>query len=124
MYRGWVEKEEYHRLLHNALCFIHPSSFESLGIALLEAFAAGVPGLVSKASRVLVDHCRASNGGLWFEGYDEFEVTLKMLVEEPELRRVLGRNGRNYVTGRFSLKALRRRLQELFPPTAALPDPS
>jgi glycosyltransferase involved in cell wall biosynthesis len=119
VFRGWVEKEEFDRLLRDSLCFIHPSSFESLGIVLLEAFAVGVPALVSQASRVLVDHCRRSNGGLWFEGNEEFDITLKTLVEQPELRRALGRNGRHYVIQQFSLQALRRRLQELFPPAGA-----
>lgn len=119
VYRGRVEYDEFRRLLRHARCFIHPSSYESLGIVLLEAFVEGVPGLVNKASGVLVDHCRRSNGGLWFEGYDEFEITLKMLLEQPELRRTLGRNGRHYVIDHFSLDAYRRRLRELFPPAGA-----
>jgi glycosyltransferase involved in cell wall biosynthesis len=115
VYQGRVERDELYRLLRDARCFIHPSSYESLGIALLEAFAVGVPGLVNEASQVLADHCRHSNGGLWFEGYEEFEAALKTLLEQPELRRELGRNGRTYVVEHFSLEAYQRRLRTLFP---------
>lgn len=115
VYHGRVERDEFHRLLRDAHCFIHPSSYESLGIALLEAFAVGVPGLVNEASQVLADHCRRSNGGLWFAGYEGFETALKMLLEQPGLRQMLGRNGRSYAIEHFSLQAYQQRLRALFP---------
>jgi len=75
-----------------------PSEYESLSIALLEAWSVGKPVLVSARSEVLVGQCRRSHGGLWYRDTAEFSAALQCLLEGLDLRRVLGSQGREFVS--------------------------
>lgn len=48
--QSFVSDAEMKVLFENALAFIHPSRYEGFGIPILDAFAAGCPALVAKAS--------------------------------------------------------------------------
>ena len=56
--------------------------------------AVGTPILANARSAVLVEHCVASNGGLYYADRDEFVEALKLLVADERLRAAMGRNGR------------------------------
>ena len=109
---GFVSEEEKHEAMAGALTFCHPSVNESLGIVLLESWLAGTPGLVHAGSEVLAYQCRTSNGGLWFRVYPEFEMELRLLIENDDLRRALGENGRRYVLEEYSWDAVQRRFED------------
>lgn len=47
-FAGWVPEEEKQRLLAGAEFLVHPALFESFGIAVLEALAAGCPVLATR----------------------------------------------------------------------------
>lgn len=82
--------------------FVMPSGYESLSFALLEAWSAGKPALVNAQAKVLVEHCRRSNGGLWYQNAAEFSAAIHVLeAEGPRL----GRQGRTYVENCFSWEA-------------------
>ena len=53
--------------------------------------------LANARSEVLVDHCLASNAGLFYADRHEFVECLDTLVGDERLRAALGRNGRDYV---------------------------
>ncbi len=99
---GFVDEPTKRNAMAGALAFCHPSVNESFGIVLLESFMAGTPGLVHAGSAVLQHQCRASNGGLWFRNYPEFEESLSLLCDQPDLRRALGAAGRRYVQSEFA----------------------
>ena len=96
-YLGYLSEEEKSAAVAGASVAVCPSHYESLSIALLEAFAQSVPGLVNAGSAVLKDHCLRSNGGLYYENGDEFVEALDVLAAQPSLRRALGTGGRRYV---------------------------
>ena len=77
-----------------ALAFVHPSTFESFGIVLLESFLAGTPALVHARSEVLRWQCRRSGGGLWFRHYPDFEEELLLLLNNENLRKRMGAAGK------------------------------
>lgn len=79
--------------------FIMPSAFESFSFALLEAWASGKPALVNSRAKVLVDHCRRSNGGLWYGNAAEFSAAARTVMANGP---VLGEQGRRYVEEFFS----------------------
>ncbi len=110
---GFVSETEKREAMAGASVFIHPSTNESFGIVLLEAWLAGTPALVHARSAVLSWQCRQSGAGLWFAYYPEFEAMLDRLLDDDALRRGLGQRGRAYVSSTYSPEAISRRLFSL-----------
>jgi glycosyltransferase involved in cell wall biosynthesis len=96
-FAGQLPDQERSHAVEAATVVVVPSPFESLSIIALEAFAAGTPILANARSEVLVDHCRRSNAGLYYENRDEFVECLRLLMTDERLRLAMGRNGREYV---------------------------
>ena len=92
-YLGHLSEDEKHAAMAGAKVVVCPSPYESLSIVLLEAFSLGTPGLVSSRSAVLEDHCRRSNGGLFYGNGAEFAEALDLLVRGHGMRERLGRTG-------------------------------
>jgi glycosyltransferase involved in cell wall biosynthesis len=96
-YLGYLSEAEKLAAMAGAKAVLCPSPYESLSIVLLEAFSVGTPGLVSSRSPVLLDHCRRSNGGLFYGSAEEFAEALDLLVHGSLVGERLGENGRAYV---------------------------
>ena len=107
---GFVGEQEKHEAMAGALAFVHPSTFESFGIVLLESFLAGTPALVHAHSEVLSWQCRRSGGGLWFRHYPDFEEELLLLLNDEGLRKRMGAAGREYVSKEYSWESVEKRL--------------
>ncbi len=106
---GFVSEERKHSVMAGAFVFCHPSVNESFGIVLLEAWLAGAPALVHARGAVLPWHCRRSNGGLWFAGYDEFEEALLFMLANPELCSGMSAAGRRYVLREYDRDIIDKR---------------
>lgn len=102
IYVGYLSEQEKQEALMGAACVLIPSVMESLSLLLLESFAARTPVLVKEGSAVLKDHCIKSNGGLFYNDYDEFSASVDFLLERPHLRHLLGANGQKYVEKFYS----------------------
>ena len=97
---GFVGDEEKWEAMIACDWLIMPSPHESLSMALLEAWSVGRPALVNGACDVLTSHCRESNGGLWYNNFQEWSAALSV-VNEPT-RAILGEQGRRYVHNQYS----------------------
>jgi len=75
---------------------VNPSAYESFSLVLLEAWSVDVPVLVNASCAATMEHCRRSGGGLWFDSYRTFEVTVERLVADDRLRRTLAAAGHHY----------------------------
>jgi glycosyltransferase involved in cell wall biosynthesis len=100
-FAGTLPDEERLHALEAATVVVVPSPHESLSLLALEAFAVGTPVLANGRSPVLVDHCRRSNAGLYYEDRWEFIEALKLLTRDPELRAAMGRHGQAYVNANY-----------------------
>ncbi|MBI2437768.1 MAG: glycosyltransferase family 4 protein [Lentisphaerae bacterium] len=109
---GFLAEEEKHEALAGAVAFCHPSVNESFGIVILESWLARAPVLVSARCAVNLDHCRKSNGGLWFGVYPEFEEVLLALLQQESLRRALGEAGRAYVLREYAWDTIAQKFQD------------
>jgi len=118
-YLGYLSEEEKAAALAGARAVICPSPYESLSIVLLEGMALGTPALATARSAVLLDHCRRSNGGLWYRDADEFVEALDLLVREEPLREALGANGRAYVRQSYRWDAVIERYRSLIEAVAS-----
>ena len=109
---GFLSETDKRNAMAGALAFCHPSTYESLGIVILESWMAGTPCLVHSGSKVLADQCRRSNGGLWFRCYPDFEEELSAIMDDDSLGSQLGANGRSFVQKEYSRDAVKGRLKE------------
>jgi glycosyltransferase involved in cell wall biosynthesis len=98
---GFVDEEDKWDALAACEALIMPSAFESLSIALLEAWDVGKPVLVSARSEVLVGQCRRSHGGLWYRDTDEFCAALDCLLRNLTVHRALGAQGQEFVSANY-----------------------
>ena len=94
---GFVSHAEKQALVGGCTLLVMPSRYESLSIAVLEAWAASRPVLAHSACRVLEGQCRRSGGGLLYRDYAEFRIAIRLLAERADVRRRLGASGRAYV---------------------------
>jgi glycosyltransferase involved in cell wall biosynthesis len=94
---GYVSDDLRAALLAHARLLVVPSPYESLGIALLEAWNHGIPALVNARCRVLKEQVRRANGGLHYRSFSEFCEALDYLASHPDQRRTLGRQGLAFV---------------------------
>lgn len=99
---GYVPLQQKYNAYAAADLLCQPSTHESFSLVLMEAWEAGTAVLVNERCTVTTDHVVRSNGGLYFDGYDEFEACLDLLLASPGLRRGLGANGRRYVRANYA----------------------
>lgn len=116
---GFVPEERKHDLIAGATAVVLPSPYESLSLAVLEAWAHARPVFVNERSPVLVGQVRRAAGGLWYGDDAEYAEGLLALVGAPEVAARLGASGRRYTLGRFRPEAVEARLEELLVEVAA-----
>lgn len=106
---GAVDEAVKWGALRGAEVVVSPSPLESFSLALLEGWTAGRPALVNAACHVTAGHVTASGGGLSFDSYGAFEVSLERLLADATLRAAMGAAGRDYVARRYSWPRLAQR---------------
>ena len=70
------------------------------------------PVLVNALSKVLRGHCEKSNGGLFYENYDEFSKCLELLQSDTKLCEILGKNGQKYVHDNYTWERMINELKD------------
>ncbi len=106
---GFVSEAEKYALISNSKCLIMPSSFESFSIVLLEAWLCGRPVLVNGKCAVLKGQCRRSNGGLWYENYEEFEACMNFLLNNEELAVKMALCGKKYTDENYHWDIIKKK---------------
>ncbi len=98
---GFATEQDKHDAFAAATVVCQPSLWESFSRLIMEGWMGGTPVLAYGECAVTAFHVRASEGGLVYDDATAFEVALSLLLEQPELRRQMGRNGRRYVLERY-----------------------
>ena len=99
---GFLPEATKQAAIKGSLALVQSSYFESFSIVLCEAWVQERPALVQGASTVLRGQAMRSSGAIPYEGYAEFEQSVRMLMEDPILADELGRNGRRYVDSMYA----------------------
>lgn len=110
---GYVSDDMRDALLSHARVLVVPSPYESLGIALLEAWNHGVPALVNARCLVLKEQVRRANGGLYYRSFNEFSGALDYLATHPHERRALGAQGLRFVEREYRWQTVLPRVEGL-----------
>jgi glycosyltransferase involved in cell wall biosynthesis len=106
---GFVSEQEKHDAIAGATVVVVPSPYESLSLALLEAWAHGRPTLANADSPVLVGQSRRSSGGLWYRDGAEYAVMLDLLARSLPLANAIGRQGRRHTLATYNWSRVRER---------------
>ena len=102
-WQGWVDKASLSTIYQQADCFINPSLYEGMPNTVLEAMASGLPIIASNVlgNDELVRH--GETGYLFnLDRPDEFQQSLKDLLENPDKARRFGLTGRRRVEIEYS----------------------
>jgi|EndMetStandDraft_3_1072993.scaffolds.fasta_scaffold159082_2 glycosyltransferase involved in cell wall biosynthesis len=110
---GFVSDEVRDALMREALAFVMPSPFESLNIAVLEAWNVGTPVLVNGRCRPLLGQTRRANGGLIYERREDFIEALRFLVNNPDAARQFGVQGQQYVEREYRWPVVMSKVEAL-----------
>jgi glycosyltransferase involved in cell wall biosynthesis len=110
---GFVDEAVRDALLAHARALVVPSPYESLSIALLEAWNHGVPALVNGDCRVLQGQVRRANGGLYYRSAKEFSAALTWLLACEDEARTLGAQGLTYVNREYRWPIVMERTERL-----------
>ena len=108
---GFVDEATRSQLLDSALALIVPSQYESLCIALLEGWNHSLPALVNGRCSVLKGQVLRANGGLFYGNSTEFATALRELIDQPDMARQIGRQGRQYVDDQYRWPTVMRTLE-------------
>jgi len=109
-----LSDDEKFAIIQNCKAFVMPSQFESLNIACLEAWLFKKPVLVNGDSAVLLEHCKKSQGGLYFHNYEEFSECLDLMLQDESLAKQLGVNGERYVKENYNWEITIKKYKNLF----------
>lgn len=95
-------RADLREFLGHADLLVHPAQREGLGVALLEAQAAGVPVLATSAGGIIEAVADGESGVLVEQGnYAELARRMIRLLRDPELRAKLGEGGREHIRRHF-----------------------
>jgi glycosyltransferase involved in cell wall biosynthesis len=83
--------------LAGAELLVQPSARESFSIVLMEAWMERTPVAVNEYCNVGVEHCRQSNGGLYFGNFAEFAEVVQLLTTDKAMGERLADSGRRYI---------------------------
>lgn len=111
---GFLSDEDKFDALAAADMLVMPSPYESLSMVALEAWALGKPVLANGRCDVLRGQVVRSNGGLYYESYDEFAEAMFALEGTGPIGAVLGRNGREFFKRHYSWPVIERKYLETF----------
>jgi glycosyltransferase involved in cell wall biosynthesis len=115
---GFVDEATREALLSSAAVLVVPSPFESLSLALLEAWNHGVPALVNGRCSVLKGQSLRADGGLYYRNFDEFSRELSYLLDHADVARQLGAQGRAYVDREYRWPLVMERIEKFLAETS------
>ena len=111
---GFLSDEDKFDALAGADVLIMPSTYESLSMVALEAWALGKPVLANGRCDVLRGQCVRSNAGLYYDSFDEFAEALYALEASGPIGNVLGRNGREFFRRHYAWPVIERKYLDVF----------
>ncbi|MDH4214393.1 MAG: glycosyltransferase family 4 protein [Candidatus Thorarchaeota archaeon] len=114
-YLGVVEVEKVPDLINQSRIFIYPSREEPFGLSILEAMACAVPVITTNVygpSEIITQN----SDGLMVspDNVKELSDSIRFLLQNEDLRMIMGNNGRRKVESRFDIKIHTKKLVSIY----------
>jgi glycosyltransferase involved in cell wall biosynthesis len=110
---GYVPRQDKYDAYAAAELLCQPSVNESFSLVIMEAWLTETPVLVNGHCEVTLEHCRRSNGGLYFTNYEEFAATITYSLEHQDIAHNMGKNGYRYVLDNYQWPQIIERYEQL-----------
>lgn len=110
---GFVSEQDKFDAIAGTPLFIIPSYYESLCMALLEAWALKRPVLVNGLCKVLKGQVQRGNGGLYYQNYSEFEESLEFFRYNADKAEIMGQQGFEYFTENYDWPVIMAKYDKL-----------
>ncbi len=107
---GIVHGDQKENLLKYADFFVLPSQHENFGIAAAEAMGAGLPIIVGEKVALGDDVIKYNTGLIVKLTADDIARAMKELLSSPAKRKVMGKNGYEYVKNHLSKEKIAKQL--------------
>lgn len=111
---GFVDKQDKYDACAGAVLLCQPSVHESFSYVIMESWLCGRPVLVHEKCAVTKYFACESKGGLYFDNYFEFEGCLNYIIENPDIARTMGKNGKKYVKENFAWNVVLKKYTDFF----------
>jgi glycosyltransferase involved in cell wall biosynthesis len=113
-FTGFVTGEDKALLLQGSDLFVLPSFAENFGVAVAEAMAAGLPVIVTPDVQISPE-IETAQAGLVIEGeVDAVTKAISRLLDSPEYRKELGKNGKRLARDAYSWNAIAQKLVSIY----------
>ncbi len=111
---GYISEREKYNAIAGATALIIPSLYESLSIITLEAWLQKKPVIVNNKCEVTKRLCQKSNGGLYYDSYDEFSFIVNRFIADTSLCNKLGYHGYQYAQANYHWDIIIAKYRALF----------
>lgn len=113
--KGWMEKEEIKKLYQNASIFCLASSGEGFPMAVLEAWAYGIPVITTLVGG-LPDIVIEGENALTFNFNNELQLSnqLSILIQNTDLRNKLSQEGIQLAKEVFNIQVINKQLENIY----------
>jgi glycosyltransferase involved in cell wall biosynthesis len=113
VFTGMINGYEKMAVLNGADIFILPSYSEGFSIAVLEAMICGLPVIITRQCNF--PEVAEANAGIIIEpDVDQLANSLTKLLNEPQLRKEMGENGKHLVMEKYTWDKIAEKMMELY----------
>ncbi|MBN1874893.1 MAG: glycosyltransferase family 4 protein [Anaerolineae bacterium] len=109
---GFQDEQRKLDVFAAATVLVQPSLMESFSFVIMESWSVGVPVIVHGDCAVTRYHVSRSNGGLYYNGFEEFAGALDWLLTHPLERAQMGILGCTYVQREYNWETVIDRFRE------------
>ncbi len=113
-FHGWVDMAKKRELFSVARVYVLPSYFEGVPVSIVEAMAASVPVVASRAGGI--PDLVSSDFGLLMDAgdLDALEAALETLLSDPDLNREMGERGREEAWRNYQPEQVVKQLRKIY----------
>lgn len=111
---GEVSGKKKMEVLHGSDLFVLPSYRESFGLVVIEAMASGLPVVISDRVAIHEVIKNAMAGRVVFLSPIEIKEAINELLDDHELRKKMGENGRRLVLDKFDIRRSAKTLASIY----------